>query len=286
MIVVERLPREIVESKRCVVWRYVQRPGQPKPTKPPFQARRPDRPADVTDPSTWGTFAEALAVVLRGAADGLGIVLGDGIVGIDLDDVRDPVNGAITPEALAIIRSVDSFAEASPTGTGVHILARGTLPPGRRRTGFVEMYDCDRFFTVTGEHVSGTPTTIEERTAQLAALHARIFGTNGNGSEQRFRSTGTRTVDRDDATLIERACSARNGAKFARLWAGDWSGYPSQSEGDQALCNLLSYWTDGDPDRVDALFRRSGLMRAKWDERRGSQTYGERTIATAIAACR
>ena len=64
------------------------------------------------------------------------------------------------------------------------------------------------------------------------------------------------------------------------------SGYPSQSEADLALCNLLAYWTGSDRERVDRLFRQSGLWRPKWDERRGEQTYGEQTIATAIAGRR
>ena len=92
-------------------------------------------------------------------------------------------------------------------------------------------------------------------------------------------------VDPDDARLLERAHAARKGWKFAALWKGDVSAYPSQSEADLALCNLLAFWTGGDAARIDRLFRQSGLMRAKWDERRGGQTYGERTIATAIAGC-
>ena len=33
---------------------------------------------------------------------------------------------------------------------------------------------------------------------------------------------------------------------------------------------------------MDQLFRQSGLFRTKWDELRGAETYGEKTIATAI----
>ncbi|MCH7472795.1 class I tRNA ligase family protein [bacterium] len=48
----------------------------------------------------------------------------------------------------------------------------------------------------------------------------------------------------------------------------------------------LAFWTGRDPVRMDQIFRRSGLMRDKWDEQRGAETYGQRTIATAIARCR
>ena len=112
----------------------------------------------------------------------------------------------------------------------------------------------------------------------------RVFGGNGNGRHRVPRRTSG-AVDPDDARLLERAHAARNGPKFAALWRGDVSAYPSHSEADQALCNLLAWWTGGDAARVDGLFRRSGLMRGKWDERRGEPTYGERTIATAIAGC-
>jgi primase-polymerase (primpol)-like protein len=83
--------------------------------------------------------------------------------------------------------------------------------------------------------------------------------------------------------LIERAHAARNGAKFAALWRGDVSAYGGDnSAADLALCNLLVFWAGGDAARVARLFRRSGLYRRKWDERRGEMTYGDRTIATAL----
>jgi putative DNA primase/helicase len=85
----------------------------------------------------------------------------------------------------------------------------------------------------------------------------------------------------DDRELLERAFTAKNGTEFTRLWNGDTSGQTSHSEADLALCSHLAYWTGGDAARIDSLFRRSGLYRNKWDERRGDQTYGERTIGKA-----
>src|SRR5262249_19789097 len=94
-------------------------------------------------------------------------------------------------------------------------------------------------------------------------------------------STGP-TDDADDAALIEKAKAAKNGEKFKKLWSGDWSGYPSQSEAELALAGLLAFWCAGDAARIDKLFRASGLMPPKWDERRGSTTYGGGTVATAV----
>jgi primase-polymerase (primpol)-like protein len=72
--------------------------------------------------------------------------------------------------------------------------------------------------------------------------------------------------------------------RFKNLWNGNLAGYASQSEADLALCNFLAFWTRGDAARIDRLFRRSGLYRAKWEERHRAdgRTYGEMTIARAI----
>ena len=45
-----------------------------------------------------------------------------------------------------------------------------------------------------------------------------------------------------------------------------------------ALCALLAFWTGKDTARMDRLFRRSGLMRPKWDEDRGEKTYDLRAL--------
>ena len=75
-----------------------------------------------------------------------------------------------------------------------------------------------------------------------------------------------RLVTASDVTILSRARSAKNGAAFARLWAGDWrDAYGSQSEGDLALCAMLAFWCGNDSARVDHLFRQSGLYRDKWD---------------------
>jgi hypothetical protein len=96
-------------------------------------------------------------------------------------------------------------------------------------------------------------------------------------SKPSMNGTGPR-LDLDDDTIIQKALGARNGQKFAKLWAGDISGYPSHSEADLALCRELVYWTE-DPQQIDRLFRRSGLMREKWDEH---PQYAEWTITRAL----
>jgi hypothetical protein len=84
--------------------------------------------------------------------------------------------------------------------------------------------------------------------------------------------------------VLEKATSAKNSAKFERLWNGSTGGYDSHSEADMALCFHLAFWTGGDTAQIDRLFRRSGLMRAKWDEVHfaDGSTYGEKTVERAV----
>ena len=144
------------------------------------------------------------------------------------------------------------------------------------------MYDELRFFTITG-HCWADPSsdaggprviqTIEARQEPLSLLHAEVFGAD---------------LGQDDADLIRQASEAKNGDRFQRLWKGIWDGYPSWSEADLALCCHLAFWTNHDTERVDRLFRHLSLYRPKWEEvhdARG-QTYGRRTIASAITSTR
>ena len=178
LALLDNIPPDMKARRQWIVWCYEDH-GRPKPAKVPYYPTTKKR-ASSTDPSTWGTYAEAIAAYQQGEFDGVGFVFSkdDPYTGVDLDGCRDPETGHLEPWAAEVVARVDSYSEASPSGTGVHTLARGCRPAGSRKKGSVEMYDCARFFTVTGEHLGGTPTTIEDRTAELAALHAEVFGKN------------------------------------------------------------------------------------------------------------
>jgi len=232
--------------------------------------------AKANDPATWSDFQTAVMAVSKYGFDGIGIQFANGIFGVDLDDVVK--DGKLTPEAQDIIKTLDSYTEYSPSGTGVHILCKGTIPPKDRRKGNIEMYSEGRFFTVTG-NVLGEVKEVQERTAQAAAVHAKYLK-----REEPKATNQLQELNLSDSELINKAMSAKNGHIFRALWNGDISGYPSQSEADLALCNLLAYWTNGNAYRMDALFRQSGLYREdKWNKRHGADTYGNMTINKALS---
>jgi len=240
--------------------------------------------ASSTDPETWTTYEHAKQVAETQDGLGLGFVFQHdaGIVGIDLDKCRDASTGMMEPGAKDIIRDLHSYTEVSPSGKGVHIYVCGALPPGRRKKGRVEVYESGRFFTVTGQHVGDTPVTVEARPEQLAVFHAAHLA---DPVPERPAQTVTRTTTLGDVDIVDKCRKAKNGGKFNGLWRGNTAGYASQSDADLALIGMLKFYTQ-DAGQLDRLFRQSGLMRAKWDEYRGEQTYGARTIAEALAHVR
>jgi hypothetical protein len=60
----------------------------------------------------------------------------------------DP-NRKITLEANAIVQPFASYAEVSLSGNGVHIVINAKLPGSGRRSGRIEIYDSERYFTVS-----------------------------------------------------------------------------------------------------------------------------------------
>lgn len=255
-----------------VTWRMEEREG--KPTKVPCRADGAGR-ASASDPTTWAPFAVARESVKLNGSSGVGFVFSeaDPFAGVDLDGCRDPESGAIDDWAQAIIDRLDSYAETSPSGRGVHILVKARLAPGRNRKGAVEIYERGRYFTVTGRHLDGTPTTIEDRQAKLEELRAELFASAAPTPS----SSAARTSSLTDGEVLDAARSAANGAKVRQLLAGDASRYGSASEADQALVSCLSFYTQ-DPAQLDRLYRGSGLAREKWDR----EDYRRRTIAKAL----
>jgi len=292
----EAIPETLRERDQWVCWREEERDG--KPTKIPVTPGAGGF-ASATESETWASFETALDYTETEHADGVGFVFTDDdpIVGVDLDDCRDPETGDVDDAALDIIERLDSYTEVSPSGTGYHVLITGELPDGRNRRGSVELYDTARFFTVTGDHVDRTPTRVARRQDALTAIHREYVQDTerdtASESEQRESAddesptTGAADVDvdLDDEDLLEKARNASNGEKFERLWNGNTVGYDSQSEADMALCCLLAFWTGGDRTQMEQLFRQSGLHREKWDEVHyaDGSTYGEKTIERAIA---
>jgi hypothetical protein len=279
----KKIPGQLCKLPQWVCWRPDKTPIDPKT----------GASAKSNDPKTWGSFAAAIKYwdAHRDKVAGIGFVFSatDPYTGIDLDEARHPETGEIEPYARRIIDRLPTYAEISPSGCGFHILLIAKLPPGSRRKGRVEMYDSLRFFTVTGHHLEGTPATIEPCQAELEALHLEIFGKPPEDTRAapdtsaKVPPQAPGPLELSDREIIDRANQARNADKFAKLWRGDTSEYPSPSEATAALLNLLAYYCGRDPAKIDRLFRQSGLMRPKWDRPQSGSTWGALEVGKAIS---
>ncbi|MHB1460439.1 MAG: phage NrS-1 polymerase family protein [Armatimonadota bacterium] len=279
-------------------------------TKKPFRAGIAGRqPADSTDPNTWAPFDAAVASRTRLKVSDIAYAFNevDPFTVVDLDGVIDPITGAVDPWAQSIINRLDSYTEISRSRTGFHVIVKGTKPGKQTRTinrPNFEIYDDGRFMICTGLHVEGTPTSINERQEVVEALYGEVFGASKPEAPAQRVDTGTNTgypqcgpptstmptvtaghrKPLDDSELLELAMSSTvNGSQFTALWHGDISAHSgNHSAADQALVNMLAYWSGRDAAQMDRLFRQSGLMRPKWNEMRGEATYGQITINKAI----
>lgn len=221
------------------------------------------RPAKAGKPETWSSFEEAIKTYEDGGFSGIGFELNSNdIIGIDIDHCIDENTGEVSEQAQRIVDTLDSYTELSPSGLGLHIFVKGDIPADGRKNPQkgLEVYKAKRYLTVTGL-VFGEQKPIAER--DLSSFYNEHFQEDEEGLA--------------DLVLIEKAKQAENGELFADLFDGNWRGrYRSQSEADLAFCNLLAYWTEGDKEQIDRIFRASGLYREKWNR------LGEQTITKAL----
>jgi putative DNA primase/helicase len=275
------MPQELQRYVQWVNWKLVKRNN--KDTKVPYSPKTRLK-ASVSDPLTWGSFKEAVQQLNNGF-NGIGFVLteNDPFVGIDLDEFRDPKTGEVQQQALDIIASLDSYCELSPSGDGFHIWLKGNLPQGKNRNGHFEIYDRNRYLTITGEHFGTSPKSICTRQSEMMQFYEQWINRSMSITTT---PVNLQPITLNDRELVRKAILSRNGWKFEKLWLGEWQqlGYSSQSEADQALCNFLAFWTAKDVARMNDLFKKSNLYRPKWDEIHTADgiSYGQTTLLNAI----
>jgi hypothetical protein len=289
----DAVPEELRARPQWVVWRREERGG--KLTKVPYRPADTRARAESDGPATWSSFVEAVeALAADPTLDGLGYMFGadDPFAGVDLDDAME--GDELHPDARAVVEALDSYTERSPSGSGVHVLVRGAMPGGRGRNvkgqpwgGGMEGYSSGRYFTVTGEHLHGTPREVRDAGETLAELFPPAVPVGLTDAPA--RALGAVSME-DRAVLDLLYRSSKVGDKFRTLYeqgfASAGHGYESQSDADLWVLGRLAWATGCDPVQMDRLFRASALMRDKWDRgARSGETYGQGSIARAVSAC-
>lgn len=273
------IPEELQMVPHWILWRIEEKDG--KKTKVPYQVT--GEWAQSNNKRTWSTFYTAVKTYQKGGYDGIGFMFSkdDPYIGIDIDHCME--DGEFSPLADEIIEMMDSYTELSPSGSGVHIVVKGELPiqkgTGRKNPKIgLEIYRYGRYFTFTGN--SQNVYEIVERTDELALLFKKYLE-DKKPEKKPVTSNVSHISKLSNSELWEKMFNSRNGQNIRSLFEGNLIN-DDHSSTDLALCNHLAFWTNKDAAKMDSMFRESALMRDKWDEQRGEQTYGEMTIQNAI----
>jgi len=170
------VPEGLKALNQWVLWQAKKRPNG-KRSKVPYSATT-GRHADITDSKTWSDWNTAWAAYEEqsDSYDGVGFVVtaDDGLLGIDLDHCVDPASGEPTAEAAATIERCGTYAEISPSGTGVRIIGYGKQITAACPDRGIEIYSHGRFFTITGQRINGAdPATIPDAVLEELAVFAR-----------------------------------------------------------------------------------------------------------------
>ncbi|WP_392355828.1 phage/plasmid primase, P4 family (plasmid) [Bacillus sp. A01H] len=280
------IPAELKALPQWILWKFEMRNG--KQTKVPCQVT--GEMAQANNRRTWSTFATAVKFYLEGDYDGIGFVFSrqDNYIGIDID--KCVLDGKTNAFATEIINTLDSYTEFSPSGKGIHIIIKGSLPQsvlgtGRKNTKHgLEIYSYGRFFTFTGNRENSND--VYDRTDELAEVFEQYFDDSDIQGRVNLAEFEKDEIKISNEALWERMFRSKNGDKIRSLFNGNLINN-DHSGSDQALCNHLAFWTGNSAPRMDSMFRESSLIRDKWDVIHFSdtnETYGERTIAEAISS--
>lgn len=233
------------------------------------------RPCDPHDPANWQRYEAAIAPYFREArgVSGVGFALdGSGFAIVDLDGIVDDLGRVTDPHAMALLESLASYSELSPSGRGVHIVLDAALPEGNRHLPGLDVLGSG-FVTVTG-HVL-RPGPILPGGAAWEGMLAGLPPPRGAPSLNLPETLPVPTKSACDVVLAR----AMPNPRFRKLWDGHWTGdYPSRSEADGALSMHLAR-NGADLPVIVALLKASGLPR----EARRKEPYFVLTAATALA---
>lgn len=244
----ERIPLEMREARRWMLWRREERDG--KPTKVPYSAVTTDK-ADVTNPNDWATFEDVLRLRPIGRFDGIGFALGGGFAGADFDHCEDDAKWAVQEQWL---KAFNTYTERSPSGLGYHAIFKAELYKGRRWTAMgIEVYGEGRFFTMTGDVVWDVPLADRQDVVNSVIASFPDKGTHDLGL-----ATSQPQTD-EDGVVYDNASIALNGDKFKSLWRGEYhEWYSSQSEADYALIDIIGFYSQN-YEQIARMFRTSAL---------------------------
>lgn len=240
--------------------------------------------ASSIDKNTWSSYKEATEFIKgREQNHTLAFALGEGYIGIDLDDIlqdgREYMQDKENSKSMTadFLRNIDTYAEISPSGKGLHLIGYGELPGEYKRQGNLEIYDKDRFFTVTGNIIRDKDRTeIININDSLKPLYDKYIGSRKSFKTLREVEKINSNITEDK--LLNLMLSPDKNKNLSKedlldIYKGNWEKYsgifPSQSEVDWYMSVRAIYFSSGDIEKSKNILLKSGLYRDKWETTRG-----------------
>lgn len=213
-------PEDLLSREQWICWELEYDESREKHKKTPKAPwNHGTEPASATDPDNWTDYETAAkyAEMMPGSSNwgvGFSFDASGPFTGIDLDDCRDPDTGDIDSWAWDVIETADSFSQISTSGTGVHVFVRATRGSGlKNEEEGVELYDRNRFFAMTGDHLESTPLEIREQQEYIDDLVDKYM---------------TESEDDDRGVLVE----GDDGFQVRRIHSGEaWSPFDAITVG-------------------------------------------------------
>lgn len=268
------IPKELQNLSQWVCWK------KENETKVPYTIG--GGKASSTNSKTWTNFAHAEKA---GGYDGIGFVftLQDDYVAIDIDNCI--VNDKISDEALKWITEFNSYTEVSQSCRGIHIICKSDKTKlanvlqdvFKVRTGVKssrgECYISGRYFALTGMVYEEMSTIAEVSVDKIVKFMQYVKPTTVPSVSVDLPKSPLMT----DEEIIRIATKAKNGFRFESLY--NEVGAAGNSEGDQALCNILAFYTQ-DYDQIKKIIIESPRYRDKFDNH---PNYLNNTIEKSIS---
>jgi hypothetical protein len=254
----DNIPAALRETLRFVIWNWDWNAGSQKWDKPPLSAATRRR-TSKTDPASWSSFDDALALVSAGTADGVGFCIAkkndhhptdDDIIVIDLDNCIDVETGLPNEWASYLLELFsDSYAEVSPSGHGIKIFVRGKLGPGQKENDSrgIELLGPGSYVCVTGLICPGSSSELAEAQERIDYLQQSVV-------QEQIKTSATGMSDRE-LTLEALQNLAPWRCDDYKSWVRVGQCLHSA---DQSLCGEWDSWSRGSDKYQD------GACSAKW----------------------
>ena len=268
------------------MWKLVQRSkpnGEKVWTKMPMTID--GKAASSTNAATWTTYDDVCDALIMGEGfDGIGLVLGADVQGIDLDDCRS-ADGSLTDLATEVLERVDGYAEVSPSGTGIKIFARTNLDGSRTKKEVgVELYRDGRYFTVTGHQLNGHGK-LSDDTQDLGWFVEKVWGENlsqesltGDAAEMALANYKPQLEDWDLDRVIQEVLPHLDPDSGYEDWLKVGAALHHQGAGDPEWLDAWDNWSSVSGKWVE------GYCADKWgsfSEQRGVG-HGSLTLASLL----